>query len=134
MEVGMRADYEIKELNLTYKMSTILSMVMCIVGCGMLAADGWKEIFFGIFFILASFFLVGLAISHKRKLNVKLTNYLEMKLKEYFKSKKVLLRFILERKKKIKYSYVVYVNGYVNKEEFEIFMQNIKQELNMKMD
>ena len=130
----MREDYEIKELNSTYKMATIVAMIMCVVGCGMLTSSGWKEIFFGIFFIFGSFVLAWVAISRKRMLNTKLTNYLTTKLKEYFKSKNVLLKFIVEKKKKVKFSYIIYVNGYVNKEEFEVFMQNFKQELGVKME
>ena len=130
----MREDYEIKELNTTYKMATILSIIMIVVGGGMLASPEWKMIFYGVVFILGGFVLVGIAIWRKRTLNVKLTKYLEVKLTEYFKSKNVLLRFTLERRKKVKFRYIIYVNGYVDKSDFEIFMQNFKQELGIKME
>jgi ABC-type bacteriocin/lantibiotic exporter with double-glycine peptidase domain len=130
----MREDYEIKELNTTYKMSTILSIIMIVVGGGMLASPEWKMIFYGVVFILGGFVLVGIAIWRKRTLNVKLTNYLKVKLKEHFSGKNGSVRFAVERKKKIKYSYIIYVNGYVNKTEFELFMQNFKQELGIKME
>lgn len=130
----MREDYEIKELNTTYKMATILSIIMIVVGGGMLASPEWKMIFYGVVFILGGFVLVGIAIWRKRTLNVKLTKYLEVKLIEYFKSKNVLLRFTLERRKKVKFRYIIYVNGYVDKSDFEIFMQNFKQELGIKME
>ncbi len=130
----MREDYEIKELNTTYKMATILSIIMIVVGGGMLASNDWKTLFYGVVFILGSFVLAGIAISRKRMLNIKLTNYLNTKLKEYFQSKTFLLRFTLERKKNVRFKYIIYVNGYVDKSEFEIFMHNFKQELGIKME
>ena len=130
----MREVYEIKELNSTYKMAAVLSIVLFVVGCGMLVSNYWKAIFYGVLFVLGSFALVGVAISRKKQLNAKLTNYLKTKLKEYFKSKNVFLEFIVERKNKVKFSYIIYVNGDVDKEEFEVFMQNFKQELGIKME
>lgn len=130
----MREDYEIKELNSTYKMSAILSAVMIVVGGIMLTSSDWKTLFYGTFFVLGSFILVGIAISRKRMLNVKLTNYLNSKLKEHFASQNGLIRFIVERKKKVKFSYIIYVNGYVNKAEFELFMQNFKRDLGINME
>lgn len=130
----MRDAYEIKELNSDYKMAAILSVALFVIGSLMLAFGGWKEIFIGAFFVIGSFVLVGLSISRKKKLNILLTSYLKRKLKEYFNSKNAVLRFVLERKKTLRFSYYIYVNGYVNKEDFEMFMQKFKEETKVKME
>ncbi len=130
----MQEVYEIKQNNSDYKMSVILAIVMFVAGCGLLTCSGWKEIFFGVFFILGSIVLAGVAVSRKKTFERVLKSYLHKRLKEYFKSKNSLLRFVLERKKKIAVSFCIYVNGYVNKEEFEFFMQRFKEETGVKME
>ncbi|MBR6689561.1 MAG: hypothetical protein IKL68_06065 [Clostridia bacterium] len=126
--------YVIKQNNSDYKMAVILSFIMLIVGCGMLTCSGWKEIFFGGFFVLGSIVLIYVAISRKKTLEKLLKRYLHKKLKEYFKSKNSILRFAIERRKKVAVSYYIYVNGYVNKEDFELFMQKFKEEIGVKME
>ena len=130
----MHEVYEIKQNNTDYKASLIISIVMFVVGCGMLMCSGWKEIFYGIFFVLGSIVLVVVAIKRKKTFEKLLKSYLHKRLKEYFKSKNSLLRFVLERKKKISLSYCIYVNGYVDKQDFEMFMTKFKEETGVKME
>ena len=62
MEGFMHEVYEIKQSNTDYKASLIISIVMLVVGCSLLMCSGWKEIFYGIFFVLGSIVLVVVAI------------------------------------------------------------------------
>ena len=130
----MHEVYEIKQNNTDYKASLIISIVMLVVGCGLLMCSGWKEIFYGIFFVLGSIVLVVVAIKRKKTFEKLLKSYLHKRLKEYFKSKNSLLRFVLERKKKIAVSYCIYINGYVDKQDFEMFMAKFKEEIGVKME
>ena len=130
----MHEVYEIKQNNTDYKASLIISIVMFVVGCGLLMCSGWKEIFYGIFFVLGSIVLVVVAIKRKKTFEKLLKSYLHKRLKEYFKSKNSLLRFVLERKKKIAVSYCIYINGYVDKQDFEMFMTKFKEEPGVKME
>ena len=130
----MRDLYEIKQSNSDYKASLIIGILMFIVGCAMLMCGDWREIFFGFFFVIGSGVLLVFSIKRKREFEKVLKSYLNKKLKEYFRSKNAVLRFVLKRKKNITVSYIIYVNGYVDKTDFEMFMDKFKEETGVKME
>ncbi len=129
----MSEEYVLKTLNTDYKLAAILAPIMAACG-GLLLLGGWREITIGIFFILGGIILIGVSIHRKITLNKKLVEYLENKLKRYFSFSSSQLIFKLEKRKKFKYSYYIYVNGYVNKANFEVFMKKIKEEIGINFE
>ena len=124
---------EIKQNNADFKMALIVAGLLALGGSLMLMFGDWKAMFFGAFFDLGAIVLVGIAISRKKTVEKMLDVYLLKMLRKYFKERYSIIRFSLEKKKGHK-GYIVYVNGYVNKDDFEVFMQNIKNELGIKFE
>ena len=129
----MSEEYVLKTLNSDYKLAAIIAPIMAACG-GLLLLGGWREITIGFFFIVGGIILIGVSIKRKMTLNKKLVEYLENRLRKYFAFSNTQLKFKLEKRKKIKYSYYIYVNGYVNKASFEVFMKKIKDEIGINFE